>query len=163
QLSAAWTRAMSNLISPRLVQDAPCQEIVIEGAALDRPGAALDALPVPISTPGWDNGPYLTTSAFITKDPETGVQNLGNYRGHVNLAEYNGFMDVTCITRRRDAIFTSFISQLAPSEATVMRQPGQEAIFLRHLRDHIGIKGIKHVHMHMPLIGGYRVLVLQFE
>ena len=43
-----------------------------------------------------------------------------------------------------------------------MRQPGQEAIFLRHMRE-LGIKGIKHVHMHMPLIGGYRVLALQFE
>jgi UbiD family decarboxylase len=275
QVAAVWARAMTNLIPPRTVDNAPCQQVVIEGSALDRPGCALEALPVPISTPGWDNGPYLTTSAFITKDPDTGVQNLGNYRaqvksprrlgmnpsvelkaggyqhwlkykalgrpmptavvvglppaiayasvqkapetideislagglvgspinvvkartvdlmvpaeaeiviegyidteylepeapfgeshGHVNLAEYNGFMDVTCITRKRKAIFTSFLSQLAPSESTVMRQPGQEAIFLRHLRDHIGIKGILHVHMHMPLIGGYRVLVLQFE
>lgn len=275
QVAAVWARAMNNLIPPRTVDNAPCQQVVIEGSALDRPGCALEALPVPISTPGWDNGPYLTTSAFITKDPDTGVQNLGNYRaqvksprrlgmnpsvelkaggyqhwlkykalgrpmptavvvglppaiayasvqkapetideislagglvgspinvvkartvdlmvpaeaeiviegyidteylepeapfgeshGHVNLAEYNGFMDVTCITRKRKAIFTSFLSQLAPSESTVMRQPGQEAIFLRHLRDHIGIKGILHVHMHMPLIGGYRVLVLQFE
>jgi UbiD family decarboxylase len=275
QVAAVWARAMNNLIPPRMVDNAPCQQVVIEGSALDRPGCALEALPVPISTPGWDNGPYLTTSAFITKDPDTGVQNLGNYRaqvksprrlgmnpsvelkaggyqhwlkykalgrpmptavvvglppaiayasvqkapetideislagglvgspinvvkartvdlmvpaeaeiviegyidteylepeapfgeshGHVNLAEYNGFMDVTCITRKRKAIFTSFLSQLAPSESTVMRQPGQEAIFLRHLRDHIGIKGILHVHMHMPLIGGYRVLVLQFE
>jgi UbiD family decarboxylase len=275
QVAAVWARAMNNLIPPRTVDNAPCQQVVIEGSALDRPGCALEALPVPISTPGWDNGPYLTTSAFITKDPDTGVQNLGNYRaqvksprrlgmnpsvelkaggylhwlkykalgrpmptavvvglppaiayasvqkapeaideislagglvgspinvvkartvdlmvpaeaeiviegyidteylepeapfgeshGHVNLAEYNGFMDVTCITRKRNAIFTSFLSQLAPSESTVMRQPGQEAIFLRHLRDHIGIKGILHVHMHMPLIGGYRVLVLQFE
>jgi 4-hydroxy-3-polyprenylbenzoate decarboxylase len=275
QLSAAWTRAMGNLIAPRIVDRAHCQQIVIEGGQLDRPGGALDGLPVPISTPGWDNGPYLTTSAFITRDPDTGVQNLGNYRaqikaprrlgmntsvelkaggylhwrkykelgrpmpaavvvglppavayasvqkapetideislagalvsspinvvkartvdlmvpaeaeivieglidteylepeapfgeshGHVNLAEYNAFMDVTCITRKRDAIFTSFLSQLAPSESTVMRQPGQEAIFLRHLRDHIGIKGLMRVHMHMPLIGGYRVLALVFE
>jgi 4-hydroxy-3-polyprenylbenzoate decarboxylase len=275
QLREVWTRAMSNLVPPRIVDHAPCQEIVTEGEVLDRPGCALDGLPVPISTPGWDNGPYLTTSAFVTKDPDTAVQNLGNYRaqvkaprrlgmnpsvelkaggydhwlkykalgkpmpaavvvglppalayasvqkapgtidevslagglvgspinvvkartvdlmvpaeaeiviegfvdteylepeapfgeshGHVNLAEYNGFMNITCITRRRDAIFTSFISQLAPSETTVMRQPGQEAIFLRHLRDQIGIRGITHVHMHMPLIGGYRVLALQFE
>ena len=274
QVGAVWQRAMSNLVAPRMVENAPCHEIVLEGAALDRPGCALDALPVPISTPGWDNGPYLTTSAFITKDPETGVQNIGNYRaqvkglkrlgmnpsvelkagsylhwlkwkklgkpmpaavvvglppavayasvqkapetidevalagglvgspinvtrartvdlvipaeaeiviegfidteylepeapfgeshGHVNLAEYNAFMDVTCITRKRDAIFTTFLSQLAPSEATSMRQPGQEAIFLRHLEG-IGIKGIKKVHMHMPLIGGYRVLALQFD
>jgi 4-hydroxy-3-polyprenylbenzoate decarboxylase len=83
QLSAVWMRAMNNLVAPRLVENAPCQEIVTEGGALDRPGAALDALPVPISTPGWDNGPYLTTSAFITKDPETGVQNLGNYRAQI--------------------------------------------------------------------------------
>jgi len=87
---------------------------------------------------------------------------FGESHGHVNLAEYNAFMDVTCITRKRDAIFTSFVSQLAPSEATSMRQPGQEAIFLRHMRD-IGVKGIQRVHMHMPLIGGYRVLALIFD
>ena len=87
---------------------------------------------------------------------------FGESHGHVNLAEYNAYMDVTCITRKRKPIFTTFLSQLAPSEATSMRQPGQEAIFLRHMRE-LGIKGIKHVHMHMPLIGGYRVLALQFE
>ena len=38
-------------------------------------------LPVPISTPGYDNGPYLTSAAFITKDPETGARNTGVYRG----------------------------------------------------------------------------------
>ena len=40
-------------------------------------------MPVPISTPGWDNGPYFSAGHFITKDPDTGVQNLGNYRGQV--------------------------------------------------------------------------------
>jgi hypothetical protein len=38
-----------------VVTDAPCQEIVLQGAALDRPGAALDGIPVPISIPGWAN------------------------------------------------------------------------------------------------------------
>jgi hypothetical protein len=78
----------------------------------------------------------------------------------LNLAEYNGFMDVTCITRKRKAIFTSFMSQLAPSEATVMRQPGQgshSSSFTRPDR----YQGHS-PSMHMPLIGGYRVLVLQF-
>src|SRR3954470_16675678 len=275
KINETWTRAIANPIAPRIVEDAPCHEIVVTGKDVDKPGHALDSIPLPISTPGWDVAPYTTLSQYITKDPDTGVQNMGIYRGmlkapkrlgmnpslelrpgiyvhwekmrargkklpaavvlgcppcvaftsaqkvpetldelhvagglvgapinvvraktvdllvpaeaeivvegyidteylepeapfgeshgHVNLAEYNGFMDVTCITRKRKAIFTSFMSQLAPSEATVMRQPGQEAIFLRHLRDQIGIKGILHVHMHMPLIGGYRVLVLQFE
>ena len=63
--------------------DAPCQEIVITGADLDSDGAALDGLPVPISTPGFDNAPYLSAGHYITKDPDTGIQNVGNYRGQL--------------------------------------------------------------------------------
>ena len=40
-------------------------------------------VPVPISTPGWDNAPYLSAGHYITKDPETGIQNVGNYRGQI--------------------------------------------------------------------------------
>ena len=50
---------------------------------LDKPGKGLDGIPLPISTPGWDIAPYATLSQYITKDPDTGVQNMGNYRGQV--------------------------------------------------------------------------------
>ena len=63
--------------------NAPCHEIVITGKALDKPGQGLDGIPLPISTPGWDIAPYATLSQYITKDPDTGVQNMGNYRGQV--------------------------------------------------------------------------------
>jgi 4-hydroxy-3-polyprenylbenzoate decarboxylase len=43
----------------------------------------LDKLPIPISTPGWDIAPFTTLSQYITKDPETGVQNMGIYRGQL--------------------------------------------------------------------------------
>ena len=76
-------RAIQSPIAPRIVENAPCHEIVIEGAALDQPGNGLDGIPLPISTPGWDVAPYATLSQYITKDPDTGVQNMGNYRGHV--------------------------------------------------------------------------------
>ena len=46
-------------------------------------GHGLDGIPMPISTPGWDNAPYTTLSQYITRDPDTGVQNMGNYRGQV--------------------------------------------------------------------------------
>jgi 4-hydroxy-3-polyprenylbenzoate decarboxylase len=150
------------VISYASVQKLPenLDELAVAGALAGGPINVVRAKTVDLLVPaeaeivieGWIDTEYL--------EPEAP---FGESHGHVNLAEYNGFMDVTCITRKRKAIFTSFMSQLAPSEATVMRQPGQEAIFLRHLRDQIGIKGILHVHMHMPLIGGYRVLVLQFE
>ena len=209
---------------------------------------------LPISTPGWDIAPYTTLSQYITKDPDSGVQNIGNYRGqvktrrrlgmnpslelrpgiythweklrqrgfkklpdavvlgappcvtfaavqklpetvdelhvagalvgtpinvvkaktvdllvpaeaeivvegyinteylepeapfgeshgHVNLQEFNAFMDVTAITRRRDAVLTSIISQVTPigiepdqayrHGATVPQLPAQYA---RHQR-----------------------------
>src|SRR5258708_18498904 len=77
------TRRRANRIPPRIVEDAPCHEIVIQGEDLDRPGNGLDGLPIPISTPGWDIAPFTTLSQYITKDPDTGVQNMGIYRGQV--------------------------------------------------------------------------------
>ena len=275
EVYARWSKATASPIPPRVVQDAPCQEIVIEGVALDEAGMGLDGLPVPISTPGWDNAPYLSTGTFITKDPDSGIQNMGVYRGqlkarrrlgynpsvelrpgsykhwekykargermpvavivgappavayasiqkapedldelalagglvgspinvvrartvdllvpaeaeiviegwvetaflepeapfgeshgHMNLQEYNGVMEVTCITRRKDAVLTSFLAQLAPSEVSVMRRPGQELIFLNHLRNNLSIRGVTRVYSHEPLTGGYKTFVVQFE
>ena len=70
-------------IPARVVENAPCHEIVITGDELNKEGQGLDGIPVPISTPGWDNAPYTTLSQYITKDPDTGVQNMGNYRGQI--------------------------------------------------------------------------------
>src|SRR5262249_21781654 len=75
--------AIADPIAPRLIPHAPCQELVTTGADLERDGGGLDGLPVPISTPGWDNAPYLSAGHYITKDPDTGVQNVGNYRGQL--------------------------------------------------------------------------------
>ena len=49
QVTERWASAMANPMPPREVDIAPCQEIVIEGAALNKPGNGLDGLPVPIS------------------------------------------------------------------------------------------------------------------
>ncbi len=43
-------------------------------------GQGLDRLPIPVSTPGFDSAPTLTATNVITRDPETGVQNMGTYR-----------------------------------------------------------------------------------
>ena len=43
----------------------------------------LGLLPVPISTPGFDNAPYTSASHWVTKDPNNGMHNLGNYRGMI--------------------------------------------------------------------------------
>ena len=59
---------------PRKVTKAPCQEIVLEGDAVD-----LEALPVMTTWPK-DGGPFFTLPNVITKDPDTGARNIGMYR-----------------------------------------------------------------------------------
>jgi UbiD family decarboxylase len=273
-IGQAWVDAIANPIPPRVVEHAPCQEVVITGADLDNDGHALDGLPVPISTPGWDNAPYLSAGHYITKDPDSGVQNVGNYRGqlkarkrlgmnpsvelragiyahwekykargeplpcavvvgcppvvsyasvqklandldelavagaiaggpinvvrcktvdllvpaeaeivieglintellepeapfgeshgYVNLQEYNAFMDVTAITRRRHPILTSFISQVTPSESSVIRRVAMEPVFQHYLKSVLSIRGVKRVAMHEPLTSLYAVIAIQF-
>ncbi len=52
----------------------PCQELVVRGADVD-----LGQFPVPICWPQ-DGGPYVTLPQVITRDPTTGVRNVGMYR-----------------------------------------------------------------------------------
>jgi len=275
KINETWTRAVANPIPPRVVTGAPCHEIVIMGDELDKPGKGLDGIPIPISTPGWDVSPYTTLSQYITKDPDTGVQNMGIYRGqvkaprrlgmnpslelrpgiynhwekmkarkqklpaavilgcppcvaftsaqklpetmdeltvagglvgspinvvraktvdllvpaeaeivieglidteylepeapfgeshgHVNLQEYNAYMEVTCITRRRNAILTSIISQVTPSESSLIKRVALEPLFLSHLRNNLGIQGVKKISMHEPLTNLRKVLVLTMD
>jgi 4-hydroxy-3-polyprenylbenzoate decarboxylase len=85
---------------------------------------------------------------------------FGESHGHVNLQEYNAFMEVTCITRRRDAILTSIISQVTPSESSLIKRVALEPMFLAHLRDTLGIRGVKKVSMHEPLTNLRKVIVL---
>ncbi len=269
-----WIHAMGHPTPPSVVERAPCQDVVYQGADLEN-GHGLDDLPVPISTPGWDNAPYTTSSHYITKDPETGVQNMGNYRGqikapdrmgmntsielrtggymhwekgkalgkpmpvavvlgcppavsytavqkvpeandelditggligrplnvvraktvdllvpaeaeiviegyvsteflepeapfgeshgHVNLQEYNGYLDVTAITRKRDAILTSWVSQVTPSESSCIKRPAYEAAQMIHLKTHLGIRGVHRVVTHEPLTSLHKLIVIQFD
>jgi UbiD family decarboxylase len=270
-----WLKAMAHPVAPVLVTDAVCQDIVVTGDDLRAPGAALDGVPVPISTPGWDNGPYFSAGHFITKDPDTGIQNLGNYRGqvkdllrlgmnpsieqragiylhwlkykkrgqkmptalvvgcppavsytavqkvpedvdeiavagalagapirvtraktvdllvpaeaewviegyidtellepeapfgeshgYVNLSEYNAFMEVTAITRRRNPVLTSFISQVTPSESSTIKRVAYEPMVLDHLQRGLGIRGVKRVSMHEPLTSVVALILLVVE
>ena len=80
EIQAKWDHAIANPVPPRVVTEAVCQEVIIEGAALQGEGRGLDMLPIPISTPGFDSAPTLTATNVITRDPEDRVQNMGTYR-----------------------------------------------------------------------------------
>ena len=62
-------------LMPKTVKDAPCQEVV-------RIDGGLDELPVLTTWPE-DGGPFITLPLVITRDPETGMRNIGTYRMQV--------------------------------------------------------------------------------
>ncbi|MBA3533557.1 MAG: menaquinone biosynthesis decarboxylase [Ardenticatenales bacterium] len=64
-------------VAPRTVKSAPCQEVVLTGK-----DASLDILPVLTCWPN-DAGPFITLTTFITRDPESGIRNVGMYRAQV--------------------------------------------------------------------------------
>ena len=272
-----WERAISNPVPPKFTDNALCHEIIETGESLTKEGSGLDALPIPVSTPGFDSAPTLSAGNVITKDPDTSVQNMGTYRcalkapdrlvvrmatrvggaggfqhyqkhqelgikempvaivlgcppivafmgpqklplgvdeftvagglanapihvtkaktvdltipaeaeiiiegfidttkvepegpfgeshGHIALEEYNMPMRITAITRRKNAIVPSYISQVAPSESSMIKRVAYEPLFLKHLRDECNIKGVKKVSLHEPLTGLLRVTVVTCE
>ena len=275
EIGATWLRAIANPIAPVIVSSPACQEVIVKGDDLRRTNGGLAALPVPISTPGFDSAPYLTATLCITRDPETGIRNMGTYRaalkktdrlgvrmssriggsggylhwlkyrerrepmpcaivigcapvvmytgpqklavnqdemavaggamgapvriargvtidlevpadaeivieglidsdllepegpfgesnGYVALEDFNMIMQVTAITHRRSPVFASIISQVTPSESSVIKKVAYEPMFLAHLRDQLSIKGIRRVVMHEPLSNVRPVIFLQF-
>jgi 4-hydroxy-3-polyprenylbenzoate decarboxylase len=87
---------------------------------------------------------------------------FGESHGHVALEDFNMSMRVTAITRKRRPVFVSIVSQVTPSESSVLKKVAYEPMFLQHLRQVLGIRGIKRVVMHEPLTNLRKVIFLQF-
>jgi len=275
EIGDAWLHAIQNPIPPVQVTSPPCQEVIIRGADLVGPNGGLKRLPVPISTPGYDAAPYLTATLCITKDPETGIRNMGMYRaalkatdrlgvrmaariggaggylhwqkyrklrqpmpiaivmgcapvaiftgpqklpidldemavagglagapirvakavsvdldvpadaeivieglidpellepegpfgeshGHVALEDFNMSMQVTAITHRRSPVFVTILSEVTPSESSVMKRVAYEPRYLSHLRNELNIKSVRRVVMHEPLTNLRKIIFVQF-
>ncbi len=93
-INRKWDHALGNPIPPRIVKDGPCKENILHGDQVD-----IMKLPVPIWTVGEDPGPFFTSPYVITKDPETGVRNVGTYRMQVKGRNKTGFL----IGKQQDA------------------------------------------------------------
>jgi len=256
-----WTKAQLNPIKPVSVSAGPVHEVIWQGNDLLN-GHGLDMLPVPISTPGFDNAPYLTSANWVSKDPDTGIYNIGNYRGQIKsptrtgglflnqhmgqhwrkclakgrpleaaivvgaipsvayaataklpydfdeyrlagglagepvelvkcvtvdlevpataevviegviptdslepegpFGEYTGYLgprglspyvEVTCITHRRDAIYSALISQFPPSESSKIKHVGTEKVIYKYLRFDSGNASVLDVAIHDEVSG----------
>jgi 2,5-furandicarboxylate decarboxylase 1 len=70
-------RGMATRIAPIVVANAPVHENVITSEAVD-----LSKIPVAKYSPD-DGGPYITAGIVVSKDPETGIPDIGHYRFEV--------------------------------------------------------------------------------
>jgi UbiD family decarboxylase len=94
EVADRWIYAMDHPIEPVLVDGGSAQEEIHKGNDLLARGG-LGEFAIPISTPGFDNGPYITAGHWITKDPDTGRRNVGNYRGLIKGPDRTGLMTGT--------------------------------------------------------------------
>lgn len=94
EIGKKWAYAQSHPLKPVMVKKAPVQEVVLTGNSLLQRGG-LGEFPIPVSTPGWDIAPYVTSPYWVTKDPENGIRNVGTYRAQIKsptrTGAYGGF------------------------------------------------------------------------
>ncbi|MEG2174120.1 MAG: UbiD family decarboxylase [Oscillospiraceae bacterium] len=88
---------------------------------------------------------------------------FGDFHGYMHPVEYEVCMEVTCITYRKDAIWVSLISQLAPSESSVIRGMSTNALLLKHLRTSMGVTSVKDAICFEAMVGLRRLVILQMD
>ncbi|MFH0913853.1 MAG: UbiD family decarboxylase, partial [Chloroflexota bacterium] len=79
EIQEKLTQAQLHPLEPRVVKSGPVQEEVHLGKTLSEHGG-LDEFPIPISTPGYDPSPAMTAPYWVSKDPQSGIRNVGCYR-----------------------------------------------------------------------------------
>lgn len=79
EIFARWHEAMAHPLPAEVVRSGTVQEEVHAGEEIQSLG--LGEFPVPVEEPGY-SGTIRTTTQFVTKDPETGIRNVGEYSGH---------------------------------------------------------------------------------
>src|SRR5947207_14224010 len=87
---------------------------------------------------------------------------FGESHGHVALEDFNMSMRVTAITHRQAPVFASIISQVTPSESSVLKKVAMEPLFLTHLRQQLSIKGVRRVVLHEPLSNLRKIIFVQY-
>ena len=88
---------------------------------------------------------------------------FGESHGYMSIEEYNHRIEVTAITRRKHAVITSMISQMAPSESGVIKRLNYGAVTLNFLKKTLGINQVLKVDLHEAMVGVARFTVVVFE
>jgi UbiD family decarboxylase len=78
QIPQKWVEAYRKPIPPELHSTGPCKEVIHRGDNLLEHDGLLE-FPIPMATNGWEALPRMTAVSWHSRDPETGVINVGTY------------------------------------------------------------------------------------
>jgi UbiD family decarboxylase len=134
-------------------------EMAVAGALAGAPIRMARAVTVDLNVPA---DAEIVIEGLIDPDLLEPEGPFGESHGHVALEDFNMSMRVTAITHRRSPVFASIISQVTPSESSVLKKVAMEPLFLTHLRDRLAIKGVRRVVMHEPLSNLRKVIFVQY-
>jgi 4-hydroxy-3-polyprenylbenzoate decarboxylase len=134
-------------------------ELGVAGALAGAPIEMAKAVTIDIDVPASSE---IVIEGLIDPDKLEPEAPFGESNGYVALEAFNMPMRVTAITRKRAPVFTSIISQVTPSESSVIKKVAYEPVFFNHLHDRLSIKGIRRVVMHERLTNLRPVIFLQF-
>ncbi len=136
-----------------------CDEMAVAGGLAGAPIRVVKAVTVDLDVPA--NAEFVIEGLI---DPELLEPEgpFGESHGHVALEGYNMSMQVTAITHKRKPVWVSILSEVTPSELSVMKRVAYEPRYLSHLRDTLAIKGVRRVAMHEPLTNLRKVVFVQF-
>jgi UbiD family decarboxylase len=134
-------------------------EMAVAGALAGAPIRMAKAVTVDLDVPA---DAEIVIEGMIDPDLLEPEGPFGESHGHVALEDFNMSMRVTAITHRRSPVFASIISQVTPSESSVLKKVAMEPLFLTHLRERLAIKGVRRVVMHEPLSNLRKVIFVQY-
>ncbi len=75
----------------------------------------------------------------------------------------NPFLEVTAITHRKDMIYVAWISQVTPSESSIIKKLAYEPSFLRFLQKECRCKSVTRVYMHEALTNLRKLIIIQMK
>tara|TARA_S200000501_G_scaffold148731_1_gene140316 strand:+ start:16557 stop:18209 length:1653 start_codon:yes stop_codon:yes gene_type:complete len=135
-------------------------ELTVAGALAGKPIAVVRCKTIDLMVPA--DAEIIIEGLIDTEylEPEAP---FGESHGHIALEDYNMIFEVTAITRKKNAVLASIISQVTPSESSVIKKAAYEPMYLGHLQKTLGVKGVKKVSLHEPLTNIRRIIFIVFE
>ncbi|MCL5959069.1 MAG: UbiD family decarboxylase [Chloroflexi bacterium] len=161
-LPAALVIGVPPSVSYATVQKVPygVDELAVAGGLAGEPIRLVKCKTVDIEVPAEAE---LVIEGLITTEFLEPEGPFGESHGYMHPRQLNPYMEVTAITHRKDMIYVSFISQVTPSESSVIKKMGYDIMFTKHLRDDLSIKSVKRVVMHEPLTNLRKFLIVQMS